>query len=400
MLTQRYSIIDSLRQMTYRRTIFAKIYSCLPLLFWFCNLYRVTGHSAIPYMFALIVIGALGILRLIFDREICRIELLCFILLYFLTGLINVILIKNQSIIDVINSILFIGISIIMFSYPMTYGQGVVLFYGTALIFAISAVRGVRPANILTSSGNFISVYLILATGFYYVGVNNTNRKMTLRNLIPPAVCFLVCVWAMGRGGILSSLLLLLMITVFYIFNRVEKNALRYFIIALLILVLLGYLALSGINLKDLFFSLGKWNTRGADASDRMTLWTAYVDKMKGNPLSFLFGAPLDQIPEIHSFENNCHNSFIQLHAYNGIVMLLIFIFLYVRACLFCFKKKEMTILSVLLTLFVRGMTDKFIFGQYGMILMVYLIFLPYMQAPLKTRVPFVARNLLGIQRG
>lgn len=396
MIMQSYSIADCLKQMTYRRTLFAKVGSWLPAFFWFCNLFRVTGHSAIPYMFALIVAGSFGLLRLIFDRDVCRIGLLGFIFLYFLTGLANTILIKNQGITDVINSLLFIGITVLMFSYPMTYVHGTVIFYGTALVFAYSAVRGIAATSVLTSTRNFISVFLLLAAGFYYVGVSNTQKKLTIRNLIPSVVCFVLCVWAMGRGGILSGLLLLLMITIYYVFNRVEKNAFRYCIVGLLILASLGFLVFSGINLMDLFFSLGKWNSRGADASDRLILWTAYFDKMKENPLFLLLGAPMDQIPAIHVFDNNCHNCFVQLHAYNGVIMLCTFLFLYVRACLFCLRTKNITILSVLLVLFVRGMTDKFMFGQYGMILIVNLVFIPYLQEPLRTRTPLVTRGLFS----
>ena len=127
----------------------------------------------------------------------------------------------------------------------------------------------------------------------------------------------------------------------------------------------------------DQLYLFEKFEDKGMDSS-RVDIWNAYFGKACENPINFLFGAPIQEIPLISSFEGNCHNSFIQLHAYNGVFMFAVFFFMLYKSVKKYYKFKVFLLLVILLTMFVRGMTDKFIFGQYGMPIMLYLVAIPF----------------------
>ena len=88
----------------------------------------------------------------------------------------------------------------------------------------------------------------------------------------------------------------------------------------------------------------------------------------------------------IGGIELNTHNSFLQMHALYGIIPFICFGILALRAAWFYFKNGLHMHLGLLFALFVRGMTDKFIFGQYGMPLMMYFVLLPLVYVQKRTR--------------
>ena len=86
-------------------------------------------------------------------------------------------------------------------------------------------------------------------------------------------------------------------------------------------------------------------------------------------------GAPLDQCMHINAFENNTHNSFIQLHAYSGVFSSIIVLFLIIRAELYYWKNNLSLHFLMMNIIILRAMTDKFIFYQYGFPIFMYFLF-------------------------
>ena len=135
----------------------------LPALFYLANLYRMTNHSATPYLVTLFVVGTVGILKSVFDKRYRSISFLLFCGIYVIFGAFNCLLIGNVSFSDLgVNLILF-GITIVMFAFPMSYMQGLVFFYVSLIAFVPAYFSGLSTALVLTSSGNYISVLLVLA---------------------------------------------------------------------------------------------------------------------------------------------------------------------------------------------------------------------------------------------
>ncbi len=350
----------------------------LPILFYLANLYRMTGHSSSLYLISLFVIGIIGLIILFFKRKIQRNILLFTLGIYLFTGIINLLVIRNVDYIDLIVDMLLFGIMIVMLAYPITYLQGSIGFYVSAAVFFYGYISNANTIIFLTSSRNYISILLILAVSLYYIAVQNTDRTIKLIDLFPALICFFLSIWATGRGGILSSFILFSLLTLYYIKNYVKQNLKRYGFLILIILCILIYLIINDINPLEKFMDLGKWSSKGSDNTARELIWSSYFEKLGENIIYIFTGAPLDQIPIIHAYGNNLHNSFLQLHANNGLIMFILFFVLLIKTLIYLMRNKKTLMVIVILTILARGMTDKFIFGQYGMPIMMYLILYPY----------------------
>lgn len=357
------------------------ILAWLPLLFYLANLYRMTGHTPTLYIVLLIICGLIGIALLFFIKIPNNYILLISLILFIITGLINCIFINNTDYSELVSDVLYIGIVVVMIVFPMTFAQGFVTFYLTSAVFLLGIATGAETQTFLTSSGNYISILIILAEALYYISIQTSEHRFTLLDILPALLGVIISVWAKGRGGILSCLAMLFLIIVYYAHNYATKDSKRFLIVSTVFLIMIACVSFKSINLMESFLSLGKWSSRGFDSSGRDLIWGSYFGKMKESIIYILNGAPLREIPIIQSFNNNTHNSFLQLHATNGLIVFSLFAAFAFFSFIHYIKHRQYLFAIVLFTMLLRGMTDKYVFGQYGMPIMLYLVLEPYFDA-------------------
>ena len=355
------------------------LFALFPVLFYMANLYRMMGNSSFFYRLTIYMFGAIGIVMFVISRK-PNTAFSIVAIVYFISGILNIITVGNLTLNDVIADIFFFGIAYIMLVCPCTYFQGTISFYIMYLTFLSMYLRGANTHSLLTSSGNYISVLLIIAVSLYYISLEQSERQMMIWDVAPAFLCFFLAVWAKGRGGILSTGLLVVLMMIQLMLQIQSKNRKRILVFFILLFSIGVVMLLPDFSITKWFFSLGKWAYRGTDNSARAQIWSSYLEKMSENLIYILFGAPLDQISVISRLGGNCHNSFLQLHAYNGLLMIMVFLLYLVRSLVFYIKSKNWICISMLLVFCIRALTDKFIFGQYGMPLMLYFILRPYYQ--------------------
>lgn len=359
----------------------------LPALFYLANVYMRTGHTSALYLVTLFVVGIIGLVILWRINNNGKVVIYITMFIYLLSGILNCFIIGNVTLIALANDVFLFGIMVLMLVFPMDLFKGTVFFYVSISIFIYSYIMGIPAHAVLTSSGNYVSVLMILSAALYYISLSNSKRTIMINHLLPAAICFLLSIWAKGRGGILSSTVLFVLLIIYYLICHARSGSSRSlaFVIALVVAVIV-YLYISNINLLETFFSLGKWSSRGIDNSSRELIWGAYFEKMKESVLYIINGAPLDQISIIHSFNNNTHNSFIQLHAHNGLIPFALFVVCMIKSLVNYINDKRFLMAIVLLSILIRGMSDKFIFGQYGMPILMYTILFPHMKSTARRR--------------
>ena len=356
----------------------AWLIAALPVVFFLVNIYRMRGGSAALYIAALAAAGAPGFPALILRRERLT-PFILFSAVYTVTLGLNMALIGNIDPGSFVTSILLLGMTAVMLHYGWTKTQGAAGFYASAAIIALALMTRSKT-RIFGSSNNYISVILLLAVTLYYCPIAARKRKLTLIDLAPAAVCFGLSVWAGSRGGILSTAVLLVLIPMVWLAQGVSGNTKRYAVLWIAVPVAVIAVLLKSGDISRWFMSLGKFDSRGVFSGDRLKIWGAYFEAMSSNPLYFLLGAPLKEIPQITVIGDNCHNSFLQLHAFNGIIPLVLFTALGIGAAVRYIRQKDYLTLSLLAVITLRGMTDKFIFSQYGMPVMLYLVFYPFVR--------------------
>ena len=350
----------------------------LPGLFYIANLIRMMSFSTMPYMVFLYVVGGIGLLTLFFVKQYNRKTCLLFLFLYLLSLTLNYFFVGNVSISNIGVNALFFGIAYMMLIHQWSIKEGAFVFYCTAVILLIRMGRG-SFLRMLVSSSNYISILLLLSVSFYYIALEYEKKKMKAIDLLPALLCFLMCVWARGRGGILSATVLFLLVLLIFMRTITHKNTKRILILFFIVVLIGAIYSMVDYSLLDTFMGLGKWSTRGADISDRILIWGSYVSATSDSFVNLFLGAPFEEAYYVNRMGGNCHNSFLQLHAYGGLLIFIIYIFMMVRAFRYFLKNKQYIMASMMFVIFLRGLSDKFIFGQYGMPVMLYFVLQPFL---------------------
>lgn len=347
--------------------------AALPILFFLVNLYRMRSGSIMLYMGILIISGGFGLLTALLNRSRMA-SFLLFSGVYLFTLALNLVFIKNVDAGSFVTSALLLALTPLTLRRRWTKQWGAAGFYLSAAIIILALMTRTKT-RIFSGSNNFISVVMILAAVIYYLPMTAGREKLRIRDLAPAFVCFFVSVWAAGRGGILSTAFLVVLILFVFMKQFIGRDPKRLALLIIFLGLILAGLLLLSDALLSWFMSLGKLRTRGLNGGDREVIWTAYFDKMLENPLYLLLGSPLREVEPAHVLGDNTHNSFLQFHAYNGILPLLLFLAALVVSVVRNLKKRDYLMLSLIAVVVLRAMTDKFIFSQYGMPFMLYLVF-------------------------
>ena len=104
----------------------------------------------------------------------------------------------------------------------------------------------------------------------------------------------------------------------------------------------------------------------GMYGTGRAGIWKEYIKTASTSLESILAGVEYSELPLMVRYKNNLHNSFFNLHADYGMIVLLYVIFLIIFNCKKCITNKKWIYLSVMTVFFARAFTDK-IFGGGSM---------------------------------
>lgn len=346
------------------------IINSLVYLFNFPNKIRLLvmiGTGVVGYL------GSLGFIK----RNNAVILLLYTILVSGVTGrLYN----GNISLGNYIATIMYLGIAIILLTGKLNPKFTRIYFYGLSAFFVYNILIEKGAHKVLYHvSRNYISVLMLAALALIYISDHKTsNHKVNKKvSVLPAFVFFIISVWAVGRGGILTSGFILAFIILFRI-NDIKNKDYRDIIISsfIVIIVVGGVIFLStGIPARY----LSQFLIKGLE-TPRTIMYADYFSKTMDTPLNLIFGTPISSITEIVIKDRNLHNSFIQSHAYFGIVFFLMIITMILRALVYYYKEGNKVYLILLLGLVLRGFLDRLFFSGYMEPILYYLILYPYVK--------------------
>lgn len=275
-----------------------------------------------------IIIGFLPLLLFLFviPKEIKN-YVIYFSALFFLGSILSAINKGYYSFLYLVYSLIHISIVIMLFKYKISEYIPLIIFYMFSLFFFYNSAILKNISDIFPeSSRNAVSWIALLLCSLYYLLaiVNNNNSK----NPIPLFVLVIICVFANGRSGIITSFLLLIS---HLIFNYPQKNNKRNQLIINLFL-------LSAFVFAIFYFSsvfdekLQYLQNKKLENASRMMLVTSYLKSL--DPINFITGIDLATIPIFKFYHSNPHNSYIQCHVRFGIMA-----FLYIGFLIFSMLK-------------------------------------------------------------
>lgn len=322
---------------------------------------------------AYIYVGATCCNKSLYEKYL---RFLAFVLSFLL---LNMLLVGNTDIKNIIYGVFIMpSLGALLFFYRVNKWVALSLFYGVALFFGSYIIQNgpfVREeTELLVNSRNYVSYFVILYSFPYFVNCYDCDR---IPSLMVPVICTLISVFAIGRTGILVSFVLLA--GVIYL-KMTQKSRVRIFyqITFFSLIILIVFIGISG-DFIDTYFS--RFSEEGINTAGRSKAWAEYSLSLL-NPLNLLFGTPIDSLQYTKNYlEGSLHNSFFTLHAREGIVGLLLVIYMF-KGAWELYRHKSAAVVLIIIVLFLKGFTDADTGGTYSggdiyvfYLLLVYLYF-------------------------
>lgn len=285
-------------------------------------------------------------------------------------------LLRNEwhyQIVDIIDSIAFLGASYILFLKAKNYRFYSILYYifSAYIIFELivlkQSIRGFMKDG---TSYNYISIMVLFYLTILNIVRIKNDKKLQVTDFI---ILLVISVISYGRGGILTALIYLgLFIIIKMIEDKKKQKTILGMIIALLMIVIGGNQILNYISQKGFF---AKFSLKGLE-SERIMIWNTYLNSVFQDFFHFITGGS----PSTIMHDGNLHNMFLQLLAAFGPIFFIITIFMLIRAIYLLYKNREYELLIVTMAIIARAFTDKLLFRNYFELFFYYILFYHYLK--------------------
>lgn len=299
---------------------------------------------------------------------ICISNLICSLVINkggfsFLIIIIIITLSNLSGLIFLVNKNLNISVVSLIFISVFTYYFYYIININNDSYTSVNIVNvNISTLTFVDISRNAISVTMIMPVILVYIAYHQSTKLIPLW---PAIMTFIVCVWAIGRSGIISSGLLLIGI----IFLKIIQMRKLLFKLAIVFSILL-FLLFIMLNIEDIISNYFPYfKLAGTDLTGREEIWNHYFNQIK-NPMYFVFGGELDSY--MMKWDYNYHNSFITLHYQIGIFAIPVMVAIVIS--LFRYLLNNKLYFLLLLVLILRINTDYLMFFSCWDFLIYYLL--------------------------
>lgn len=210
-------------------------------------------------------------------------------------------------------------------------------------------ILGLGPDEVTINSRNYLVFYLFLYVMPYFLHCYRLER---MPSIIFPVFFLIISILAIGRGGIIMSVILLIG-WLCMLLKTTNHKFLILFIIAGLI-IYTTYISVLSENFELLF---SRFEERGLESTSRTDAWAQYVQYSCTSIDNFLFGTNTNSVPLVRNLNRSIHNSYLTSHAYLGIFFIL-YIYLAVKGYIVFIKQKQYFMIAFFGALFIKAFVD------------------------------------------
>lgn len=227
-------------------------------------------------------------------------------------------------------------------------------------------------------SRNYVSVFLIFSLAIFSLYLEKDKRECPLVLVIG---VWLGSISALGRGGIISSsVMLLLFFSKWFFAKRERKNfvvLLRWSLIGLAIIIasLWIYKNLEYVELTYFGRFFGVEASAEASSLYRLSVYKSYLKACFDSFIMLMFGTNASDFTDVVS---NLHNSYLQIHSSFGLVGLLFILIGVTKTSYYLIKRKKLDLLFIMCGVLIRAGTDWCSPGFPMDIIILYYILLPH----------------------
>lgn len=217
-------------------------------------------------------------------------------------------------------------------------------------------------------SQNAISVHIIMVQILIFIA---EKKMFTFKLFISLILAFVVIVWTGCRSGLITISLLTICSYLSTLKNR-KGRIIK--IILLLFAVAIGIRILSQTELFNKMFEMISTRTAKFSENIRLTMIREFFEAVVSKPLDFLFGPKLSDVPSIHFYNDNPHNSFLNAYSKMGLLGFTVIISMILASLGRYFKQRNFYFI-LLVAIVIRSFTDVTAFPNLYDVLFFYLIF-------------------------
>ena len=295
-------------------------------------------------------------------------------------SILNMVMIGNQNLIRTGILLASFFLAVLLLNEEVDEKAFSVSVYVNALLIVFKILQqggGVKAQIYEVCSNNYVSILLLSPAVIYYAVCNARNKNCS----ILPICCTTLLSFMMGgRGGVLSTGILLVGVFLHKYFRDKESRRDRVILGVILCAVIIPIIVYGLIRIfsseSDLYI-VDRINRRGMEGGQRLDIWAEYLTDLGVNWKYFMFGVDQSIIYWAMPFGGNLHNSYLFVHAYLGIIGFVVFICMILRAAYKAVRARKWLYFCTLLTFCFRGTTDH-VFGSNRItVVILALIFLP-----------------------
>lgn len=264
----------------------------------------------------------------------------------------------NHRLEEFIMPLMFIGPSMILIHFKISYKFARLYFWLNALIY-VAILIGLIDLNVFGYySDNYISINILNLSTILFITSYQNNIKF---NIYPSIAVAIVCYLSMGRASIIVGTIQLILFFLYFLYYRRKEERRSNFLIVIFVTLTLmvGYLIVFEKYIYPLlgnFFSTHKYDY-GFKSMGRSMLLQEYWNRMNDSIGNFVFGVPIRNNDLFLSFGSNWHSSYLRLHSFFGLPGVLIVM---ISACKAAakFSKENKVFLILICVLLIRIATD------------------------------------------
>lgn len=323
---------------------------------------NLSASSVIKAGWYLILVACLVILFTEETIVIRKDERILFLTL-FISGVVNHFVVGNAMLSDLVFLVLFFGVYRVLDSEFVDEKYILIALYINCVFIAFFLlIKGLGNPVFKELSNNFVSVILLMPAIVYYTKAERHQKPVVL---MPAIATFLTSLLALGRGGMLTTAIFLMLIMLYSVTDESamgmkKKSYLR------IVVMLGGVFFLVGIGF---FWSVimqipvfERFATYGMYGTGRIGIWTEYLTGSAKSISNAILGVPFSELPLMVRYRNNLHNSLFNVHALFGLPALCCICYYYFHNFKICLDNRRWIYIISLTAFLLRALTDK-VFG-------------------------------------
>ena len=349
--------------------------SWIPILF-VVSFFLYYSHK-IPILicnFHYILISIIGFFT-VFKRKIKRdryfVVLFCLMIVIF--GISSGIYTGDLNYSIYFKSICYVFIAVFIFEYSVPKVAIRFLYYGVAMWFILTLIdRNVDTNNyFLKLSRNYFSILMLALLCLYYISI--VDKKCLKIPMFPAIIYLVISLLAIGRGGIISAILLIFGIAFinYWVYQEDYKKRILFVYSGIFLVVFMAVVG-KELGIVDVWFS--RFEMLGMKSQGRSLIWNQYFSLVFHSLKNLIFGCSLQNIEIFERYAFNLHNSFLQMHCTYGLVFSMAVLFGLMTSLWKCYQNKEFLVMLLEIVFLFRASTDEMGFAFFTEFLFYYFL--------------------------